>query len=332
MNHLSLVRRPVVAKILAGLLGCALMALNAHAQTIEKPAGFPDKQVRLVVPFPAGSPPDLLARIISQSLSSRIGQTVVVDNRSGANGNIGTEHVANSAPDGYSYIVCGITCSTADVFYKNMRYDMRKDLLPVVNFGVFPLVLIVSSNSPFKTAKDLLDYLQKNPGTAYATYGRGGSPHIAAEQLSSIGKVSLTHVPFASSDPVLDIAAQRVPFMFIPSGTANAKKDIVRSLAVASAQREALLPDLPTMQEVGLKGFQMEAWNALWAPKGTPTDRLEYMNRQINAVLNEPEIRNRFNGAGMRIIGGTRAQLYEYYDQDNKRWHEVAKVRGIVPE
>ena len=201
-----------------------------------------------------------------------------------------------------------------------------------VNFGVFPLVLIVSSNSPFKTAKDLLDYLQKNPGTAYATYGRGGSPHIAAEQLSSIGKVSLTHVPFASSDPVLDIAAQRVPFMFIPSGTANAKKDIVRSLAVASAQREALLPDLPTMQEVGLKGFQMEAWNALWAPKGTPTDRLEYMNRQINAVLNEPEIRNRFNGAGMRIIGGTRAQLYEYYDQDNKRWHEVAKVRGIVPE
>jgi tripartite-type tricarboxylate transporter receptor subunit TctC len=332
MNHQSLGRYPLISALITTLLSCALFALNAQAQTIEKPAGFPDKQVRLVVPFPAGSPPDILARLISPSLSARIGQTVVVDNRPGANGNIGTEHVANSPPDGYSYIVCGITCSTADVFYKNMRYDMRKDLLPVVNFGVFPLVLIVSSNSPFKTAKDLLEFLQKNPGTAYASYGRGGSPHIAAEQLSSIGKVSLTHIPFGSSDPVMDIASQRVPFMFIPSGTANAKKDIVRSLAVASAQREALLPDLPTMQEVGLKGFQMEAWNALWAPKGTPIDRLEYMNRQINAVLNEPEIRNKFNGAGMRIIGGTRAQLYEYYDQDNKRWHEVAKVRGIQPE
>lgn len=332
MNHQSLVRYPFISKLIATVLGCALFALNAHAQTIEKPAGFPEKQVRLVVPFPAGSPPDILARIISQSLSNRIGQSVVIDNRSGANGNIGTEHVANSPPDGYSYVVCGITCSTADVFYKNMRYDMRKDLLPVINFGVFPLVLIVSANSPFKTAQDLLEFLQKNPGTAYASYGRGGSPHIAAEQLSSIGKVSLTHVPFGSSDPVIDIAAQRVPFMFIPSGTANAKKDLVRSLAVASAQREPLLPELPTMQEIGLKGFQMEAWNALWAPKGTPIDRLEYMNRQINAVLNEPDIRSRFNGAGLRIIGGTRAQLFEYYDQDNKRWHEVAKVRGIQPE
>lgn len=332
MINRTLARCGLTSALAAFALACTFFPTAAHAQAGDKPAGFPDKQVRLVVPFPAGSPPDILARIIGPSLSARIGQPVVIDNRPGANGNIAAEHVANSPGDGHHYVVCGITCATAEVFYKNVRYDMRKDLLPVINFGVFPSVLIVSANSPFKTAQELLEYLRANPGAAYASYGRGGSPYLAAEQLRSIGKLNITHVPFGSSDPLMDIAAQRIPFMFMPAGTANAKKDLVRSLAVASGQREPLLPELPTMDELGLKGFRMEAWNALWAPKGTPVERLEYMNRQINLVLNEPEVRVRFNGAGMRIIGGTRAQLFEYFDQDNKRWHEVAKATGIQPE
>lgn len=332
MIHRTLARCGLTSALAAFALAFAFIPAAARAQSGDKPAGFPDKQVRLVVPFPAGSPPDILARIIGPSLSARIGQPVVVDNRPGANGNIAAEHVANSPGDGYHYVVCGLTCATADVFYKNVRFDMRKDLLPVIHFGVFPSVLIVSANSPYKSAQELLSYLQKNPGAAYASYGRGGSPHLAAEQLRSIGKLDILHVPFGSSDPLMDIHSQRIPFMFIPAGTANAKKDLVRSLAVASAQRELLLPDLPTMDELGLKGFRMEAWNALWAPKGTPVDRLEYMNSQINLVLNEPEIRTKFNGAGMRIVGGTRASMFEFFEQDNKRWHEVAKATGIQPE
>ena len=333
MTKPSLARRGLTAALAAFALASALVPTASRAQSGDKPAGFPgDKPVRLVVPFPAGSPPDILARLISQSLAARIGGSVVVDNRSGANGNIGTEHVMNSAPDGYSYVICGITCATADVFYKNVRYDMKRDMAPVVNFGVFPLVLIVSNNAPYKTAKELLDFLRANPGTAYATYGRGGTPYLAGEQMRSIGKMNLTHIPFGSTDPLLDIASQRVPFMFIPAPTAIAKKDLVRSLAVASPQREPLLPDLPTMNELGLKGFQVEAWNALWAPKGTPVDRLEYMNRQVNAVLNEPEIKAKLTGAGLRVVGGTRAALAEYHEQDNKRWHELAKATGILPE
>lgn len=329
-------RRQLLSAATALALAASAVVGSASAQTPEaagvKPAGFPDKPVRLVVPFQPGSPPDILARTIGPSLSARIGQPVVIENRAGANGNIGTENVANSPPDGHHYVVCGITCATADVFYKNLRFDMRKDLLPVINFGVYPIVLIVSVNSQFKNPQELLEYLKNNPGTAYASYGRGGSPHMAAEQLRALAKVDLTHVPFGSSDPLMDVAAQRVTFMFMPAATANAKKDLVRSLAVASAQREPQLPDLPTMDELGLKGFRMEAWNALWAPKGTPADRLDYMNRQINAVLNEPEIRAKFTSHGMRIIGGTRAQLLEYHNQDNKRWHEVAKATGIQPE
>jgi tripartite-type tricarboxylate transporter receptor subunit TctC len=313
-------------------LAASFLPAVSRAQTIDKPAGFPEKPVRIVVPFPAGSPPDTLARIIAQPLSARIGQSVLVENRPGANGNIGTENVAFSPGDGYSYVVCGITCATADVFYKNVRFDMRKDLVPVVNFGVFPSVLIVGAKSQFNTPQQLLDYLRKNPGSSYASYGRGGSPYLAAEQLRSIGKLDLVHVPFGSSDPLMDIASLRIPFMFMPSITAQAKKDLVRSLAVASLKREPLLPDLPTMDELGMTGFNMEAWNALWASKGTPADRAEYMNRQINAVLSEPDIRTKFNNAGLRIIGGTRAQLAEYYDVDNKRWHNVAKTNGIQPE
>jgi tripartite-type tricarboxylate transporter receptor subunit TctC len=256
----------------------------------------------------------------------------LVENRPGANGIIGTEYVMNQQPDGYNYVVCGLTCATADVFYKNLRVDMRKNMAPVINFGVFPSVLIVSERSSIKTAKELMDYLKKNPGSSYASWGRGGSPHLAGEQMRSIGKLEVQHVPFASSDPLMDIAAERVTFMFVPAGAANAKKDIVRPLAVASAQREPLLPELPTMDELGLKDFRMEAWNALYTSKGVPANRLEYMNQVINAVLQEPETRAKFNAAGMRIIGGTRQQLADYFDQDNKHWHEVAKATGIQPE
>src|SRR5690606_4582935 len=150
-------------------------------------------------------------------LSERIGQTVLVETRPGANGNIGTEYVKNQPADGYSYVVCGLTCSTADVFYKDVRYNMRKDMAPVINLGVFPSVLIVSQRSPIKTAQELLDYLKANPGSTYASWGRGGSPHIAGEQMRALGNVDVLHVPFGSSDPLMDVAAQRITFMFSPA-------------------------------------------------------------------------------------------------------------------
>ena len=320
----------------AGLSAVALATLSggvAQAQDkSSKPAGFPEKPVRIVVPFPPGSPPDIIARIVQQPLSTRIGQPVLVENRPGANGNIATEYVMNQPADGYTYVVCGLTCATADVFYKNVRYDMRKNMSPVINFGVFPSVLIVGEKSQFKTAQELLDHLKKNPGSSYASWGRGGSPYIAAEQLRSIGKLELQHVPFASTDPLMDVAALRVTFMFTPAAAANAKKDIVRPLAVASPQREPLLPNLPTMEELGLPGFRMEAWNGLYTTKGVPEDRVEYMNQQINAVLKEPAIKERFDGAGMRIIGGTRQELADYFDRDARHWHELAEATGIQPE
>lgn len=310
----------------------AFSASQAAQETIPKPADFPEKPIHLIVPFNAGSPPDILARNIQIGLSKRIGQTVIVENRPGANGNIGTEYVKNMKPDGYSYVICGLTCSTADVFYKKVRYDMRKDMAPVINFGFFPSVLVVSKQSPIKTANELLQYLKEHPGSTYASWGRGGSPHIASEQLSALAHVDILHVPFGSTDPVLDVAAQRITFMFVPAAAATAKTDLLRLLAVASLEREPSLPDLPTLNELGLKGFRMEAWNGLYTAAGAPEDRLEYMNREINALLQEPTMREKIEALGMRIIGGTRQDLAEYFDRDNNQWREVAKSTGIKPE
>lgn len=322
------VTRSATAVMVSACIGSVAQAEG----DIPKPEGFPEKPVRLVVPFNAGSPPDILARIIQQALSERIGQTVLVESRPGANGNIGTEYVKNQPADGYSYVVCGLTCSTADVFYKDVRFNMRTDMSPVINLGVFPSVLVVSQKSPIKSAQELLNYLKANPGSTYASWGRGGSPHIAGEQMQALGKVDLMHVPFGSSDPVMDVAAQRITFMFVPAAAAEAQKALVRELAVASAQRESLLPNLPTMDELGLKGFRMEAWNGLFTSKDVPPERLEYMNRQLNAVLQDPNVQARLKGAGMRILGGTRQQLADYFDRDNKQWHQVAKATGIQPE
>lgn len=328
-------RRSSAFAILAAVVAaCAWPAGAAHAQGAAgaKPADFPEKAIRIIVPFPAASPPDILVRTLVPSLTTRFGKPILVENRPGANGNIGTEYLVNSPADGYTLMAGGLTVSTAEIFYKNLRFDVKRDLMPVTNFGVFPSVMIVGANSPFKSATELLDHLRKNPGQTYASYGRGGSPHLAGEQLRALAKVDITHIPFATTDPVLDVAAGRVTFMFVPGAAAMAKKDIVRALGVASAQREAMLPDLPTMDELGLKGFRMEAWNGVWAPKGTPTDRLDYLNRQINEAMNEPENRAKLNGAGMRIIGGTRAQMQTYFELDIKRWQDLAKAVGIQPD
>ncbi len=311
----------------------ALAPAITIAQNIEKPVGFPDKPIRLIIPFGAATPPDILGRIIAPALSARVGTPVIIDNKPGANGNIGAAYTASMPPDGYNLVICGLTCATADVFYKTPGFETRKDLAPVINLGAFPSVLVVGVNSPYKTAPELFDYIRKNPRQAtFASYGRGGSPHLAAEQLRTIGDLDMVHVPFGTSDPVLDVTAGRITFMFIPAASAFARKDMVRSLAVASGQREPMLPELPTVEEFGFKGFKMEAWNGLYAPRNTPVDRLEYLNKQMQAVLSDTEVKARLFAAGLRVIGGSRTQLAEYYDQDNKRWQDVARATGIKPE
>jgi len=325
--------RRCTAAVAATALAYTFLPAAAHAQDIPKPGGFPDRQIRLVVPFGAATPPDILGRIIGPALSARIGVPVVVDNKPGANGNIGAALTGASPPDGYTLVICGLTCATADVFYKTPGFETRHDLAPVINIGAFPSVLIVGTNSPFKTAPELFDYIRKHPGeVTYASYGRGGSPHLAAEQMATIGKLDMVHVPFGTSDPVLDVSSGRVTFMFIPAAAALARKGLVHSLAVASGQREEMLPGLPTVAEFGFKGFNMEAWNGLYAAKNTPADRLEYLNKQMQAVLNDPDIKAQLFAAGLRVIGGSRAELASYYDQDNKRWHQVADAAGIKPE
>jgi tripartite-type tricarboxylate transporter receptor subunit TctC len=311
-------------------LGLAATALACGASAW---AAYPEKPIKIVVPFVAGIAPDAMARTIGEALSRRLNTPVLIDNRPGANGNIGTEFAARSAPDGYTLLVCGLTCSAAETFYRNLRFDMARDLEPVINIGTIPSVLVVAGNSPYKTLKDLtLDAKARPRQLSFASVGFGGSPHLAGELLKRAATIDILHVPYASSDPLLDVVGGRVSFMFIPGTAAAAQKSRLRPLAIASAQRDVGLPDVPTVAESGYPGFLMEPWNGLWAPKGTPPAILDLLNDTLQKVLAEPEIQAKLKPLGLTIASGTRQQMKQFFDADAKRWRDVGKANAITPQ
>lgn len=309
----------------ATLAGSALLAATLPAK-----ADFPERPVKLVVPFAAGLPPDALGRIVGDAMGKRLKTAVLIENRPGANGNIGTEAVARAPADGYTLLVCGLTCATANAMYKQLRFNVKNDLVPVGNIGAFPSVLVVSAQSPHKSLAELVKYAKEHPKeVTFASAGSGGSPHLAGEQLRRAAGIDITHVPYGTSDPLIDVAAGRVDFMFIPGVAAAARKEQLRALAVATGERIPSLPEIPTLEESGYKGFRMEAWNALWAPKGTPEAVLTLLSKVLRESLADPDVQGKLAGTGIKIIGGTRAQMAAYFDADAQRWVDVAKAANI---
>ena len=314
---------------LAGL-ALSLLTLTATAQ----PAAWPTKPVKLIVPYGAGSSPDVLARIIGDKLAPRLGQPVVVENRPGAGGNNGTGAVAKGAADGYTFVVSTngpLVYNT--VLYKKLPYDPFNELRPVVLAGGQANVCAVRADAGINTLKDLVAAMKKHPGTFnFSSTGVGSLSHLGVELLKVKTDTYAVHIPYASSPlAVLAILQGDVQFACVPAVAVlpHVKSGKLRTLAVSTAQRSQLTPDIPTMKETGLPEIENMAWMAVMAPAGTPTEIVQRLNREINAVLAMPDVREKMHAQYMEPIGGTPEALQSFMLQEQRVMTPVIKRTGI---
>jgi tripartite-type tricarboxylate transporter receptor subunit TctC len=314
-------------------VGLASLAFTASAQ----PQPWPNKPIRLVVPYGPGSSPDVAARIIAERLSPRLGQAVVVENRPGAGGNNGTGAVAKAAGDGYSFVISTngpLVYNT--VLYKNLPYDPFKELKPVVLAGGQANVCTVRSDSGINDLRGLVAAMKKNPGKFnFSSTGVGSLSHLGVELLKVKTDTFAVHVPYASSPlAILAILQGDVQFACVPAVAVlpQVKAGKLRTLAVSTAKRSALTPDIPTMKEAGLPEIENLAWMAIMAPASTPDDIVQRMNREINAVLAMPETREKMQSQYMEPIGGSSQELARFMQQELRTMTPVIKRTGITME
>lgn len=314
-------------------VGLASLAFTASAQ----PQPWPNKPIRLVVPYGPGSSPDVAARIIAERLSPRVGQAVVVENRPGAGGNNGTGAVAKAAGDGYSFVISTngpLVYNT--VLYKNLPYDPFKELKPVVLAGGQANVCTVRSDSGINDLRGLVAAMKKNPGKFnFSSTGVGSLSHLGVELLKVKTDTFAVHVPYASSPlAILAILQGDVQFACVPAVAVlpHVKSGKLRTLAVSTAKRSALTPDIPTMKEAGLPEIENLAWMAIMAPASTPDEIVQRMNREINAVLAMPETKEKMQSQYMEPIGGSSQELARFMQQELRTMTPVIKRTGITME
>jgi tripartite-type tricarboxylate transporter receptor subunit TctC len=315
------------ALLTAALAACAL-PLAAQAQA------WPSKPLRVVVNFPPGGAADQLARAISQPLSEALGQPVVVENRGGAGGNIGGEVVAKSPADGYTLLMSsGGMVSINPFLYPKMPFDPVKDLTPVASAARVLVYLEVRPGLNIASAREFLDHLKANPGKlSFGSPGNGSSPHLAAEMMKSQANVFAVHVPYRGAAPAMqDLLAGQIDFMFDPGiGLAHVRAGKLKLLAVGSPKRSPLFPDVPTLDEVGLKGFDADTVFGFYAPAGTPADVVARLNREINRILGTQAVKDRILAIGGEALPLTPAQFGAKAGEDARRFGTLIKERKIT--
>jgi len=306
----------------------AVAAPAVHAQ-----AAFPTKPIRLVVPFPAGGTTDILARAVAQKLTETNGQPVVIDNRPGAGGNIGAELVAKSAPDGYTLLMGTVgTHAINPSLYAKMPYDHQKDFAPVILVAGVPNVLVINPSVPANSVQELIAYGKANPGKLnFASSGSGTSIHLAGELFKTMSGVQMTHVPYKGSAPAIaDLLGGQVQIMFdnLPSALPQIKAGKLKALAVTSAQRASALPDVPTIAEAGLPGFEATSWFGLLAPAGTPKEVIAKLNAEVAKWLASPEAREKLAAQGAIAAGKTPEDFTQHIVAETAKWQKVVKESG----
>ncbi|NUZ06909.1 Bug family tripartite tricarboxylate transporter substrate binding protein [Piscinibacter koreensis] len=320
-------------RVLRGFAAAAL----ASALPFATAQDYPSHSMRIIVPFAPGGSTDVLARLMGNALSERLGQPVVVDNRAGAGGNIGAAAVAKAAPDGYTLVMGSIgTHATNGLIYPQMPYDALKDFAPVALIGTVTLVLVVHPSIEARSAAELVALLKKKPGEiSYASGGVGASQHLAGELFKFMTKTSMQHVPYKGSAGALsDLLAGRVPVMFadLPLVAAHIASGGLKALAVADPERSPALPNVPTVAESGVPGYFANAWYGLFAPAGTPQPVLAKLQGEITAILKQPAIRKTMIEQGASPSGLVGADLRRFQENEVKRWGEVVRTAGIKME
>ena len=311
-----------------------LLALSAAAAVAQP---YPSKPIRLVVPFPAGGTTDILAREAGQRLSLSLGQSVVIDNRPGAAGNIGSELVAKSAPDGYTLLMATVSTHAINPnLYARLPYDHIKDFAPVVLVAGVPNVLEVTPSLPVHSVADLIKLAKEKPGQInFASSGSGTSIHLSGELFKTMAGVDMTHVPYKGSAPAItDLIGGQVQVMFdnLPSSLPQIKAGKLRAIAVTSAQRAPALPDIPTIAESGLPGFEATSWFGIVAPAGTPPTIIARINADVNQWLQSPEAKEKLLAQGAVAAGGSPEQFAAYIHAETEKWARVVKASGAKAE
>lgn len=309
------------------LAGCCAAA-PAQAQD------YPAKPIRFIAPNLPGGPTDILARLIGQKLAESMGQPVVIENRSGAGGNIGTEAAAKSPPDGYTLVTGNNATFGANVsLYKHLGFDPLKDFAPIVLVATQPNILVVHPALPVTSVRQLIALAKSRPGELnYAGSGMGAAAHLAAELFKSMAGVNIVHIPYKSAGPALvDLIAGQCQLMFATSLSVqpHIKSEKLRALAVTTAKRSRLMPELPTISEAGLPGFEAMTWHGVLTTGGTPPAIVNKLNAEINRALQLPDVRERLGALGAEIIGGTPKEFADHIQREIPKWAKVIKDAGV---
>jgi tripartite-type tricarboxylate transporter receptor subunit TctC len=320
-------------KIMRGMHRWALGALFACIALGASAQSYPNRTIRLVVPFPAAGTTDILARAVAQKLTEAFGQAVVVDNRPGAAGNIGSDLVAKSAPDGYTLLMGTVgTHAINPSLYSKMPYDHFKDFAPVVLVAGVPNILVVNPALPVNSVADLIKLAKDKPGQInFASSGSGTSIHLSGELFKTMAGVDMTHVPYKGSSPALvDLIGGQVQIMFdnLPSALPQIKAGKLRAIAVTSLKRAPVLPDVPTISESGLPGFEASSWFGVLAPAGTPAPIVARINAEVNKWLQSADARERLLSQGAEAAGGTPEQFAHHIRAESEKWAKVVKASG----
>ena len=321
-----------VSNVLGALLsGLALIApLTVYAQT------YPNRLIKIIVPYAAGGAVDIVARVVAQPLAEALKQPVIVDNRPGASANIGMEMAAKAPPDGYVLLLASNGIATNMSLFPNLAFDGRRDFAPIARIGYAPLILVVPASSPVKSLRDLIAMAKAKPGKlTYASAGNGSSGHLAGELLKSTAEIDVLHVPYKGGAPAItDLLGERITFMLINpvEVLAHIRAGRLRALAVASDRRLPLLPDVPTAAEAGLAGYEASVWWGLVAPTKTPLEIVRQLNFETNKVLANPAIANKLGELGVVVTSGTPDQFAAFINLQTQVWSGVVKSAGIRPD
>jgi tripartite-type tricarboxylate transporter receptor subunit TctC len=311
------------------LLAAPALALSGH---IARAQGWPNRFVRLIVPYPAGGGADAIARIVSAKLTEMWGQQITIENKGGAGGNIAADAAAKATPDGYTMFLSGEFLGTNPHVYPKLSYDPVADLQPVSSIVQYPTIVAIPNNSPAKTVQEFIAFAKANPGRTFGTPGHGTGPHLAGELFKRLAGIELQHVPYRGAAPGLnDLIPGRIDSFFnnIAPVVPLMNQGQVRGLAVTTAKRSAAAPDVPTIAESGLPGFDVPGWYAIFVPAKTPNEIVAKMNADINTALADPGIKSRLEALGLFVGGSTPDALGTYLKAEIAKWGPIIKEAGI---
>lgn len=322
--------KKMITSLVSGVAVClssALMVGAVHAQS------WPTKPIKFIVPYPPGGGTDVIARIVQEPLAKELGQQVIIDNRGGAGGSIGSALAAQSPSDGYTVLFTLSSHTINPAFYPRLPFDTEKDFSPVVTIASLPQILVANPNFPAKTVKEVIEMAKAKPGSiSYASVGNGSPGHLAGAMMATDAGVDMVHIPYRGGGPAItDVIAGQVPLLWvsIPAAAQFVKSGKVKALAVSTVKRSAVFPDVPTMAESGFKDFEVDSWYAMFVPASTPKPIVERLNKAALKVLAQPEVKEKLLSQGAEAVGDSPSQLGAVVKKEIAKWKQVVKAANI---